>query len=64
MKGHKVWRIFITSNNWIEIEAERHQAYDQILAYHPALEPLIRLLDLARGRVIWSKSPKTKWNAD
>lgn len=35
--------------HWIEIEAERHQAYDQILAYHPALEPLIRPLNLAPG---------------
>jgi ubiquinone/menaquinone biosynthesis C-methylase UbiE len=35
--------------HWIEIEAERHQAYDQILAYHPALEPLIRPINLAPG---------------
>jgi ubiquinone/menaquinone biosynthesis C-methylase UbiE len=35
--------------HWIEIEAERQQAYDQILAYHPALDPLIRPLDLEPG---------------
>ena len=35
--------------HWIEIEAERQQAYDCILAYHPALEPLIRPLNLAPG---------------
>jgi ubiquinone/menaquinone biosynthesis C-methylase UbiE len=35
--------------HWIEIEADRHQAYDQILAYHPALEPLIRPLNLGPG---------------
>jgi ubiquinone/menaquinone biosynthesis C-methylase UbiE len=35
--------------HWIEIEAERHQAYDRILAYHPGLEPLIRPLNLAPG---------------
>src|SRR6516165_6576535 len=33
----------------IEIEAERQQAYDRILAYYPALEPLIRPLNLAPG---------------
>jgi ubiquinone/menaquinone biosynthesis C-methylase UbiE len=32
--------------HWINIEAERRQAYDRILAYHPALEPLIRPLEL------------------
>jgi ubiquinone/menaquinone biosynthesis C-methylase UbiE len=36
-------------DRWIEIKAERHQAYDQILAYHPALEPLIRPLNLVSG---------------
>jgi ubiquinone/menaquinone biosynthesis C-methylase UbiE len=35
--------------HWIEIEAARHRAYDQILAYHPALEPLIRPLNLESG---------------
>ena len=32
--------------HWIDIEAERQEAYDRILAYHPALEPLIRPLKL------------------
>jgi ubiquinone/menaquinone biosynthesis C-methylase UbiE len=35
--------------HWINIEPERHKAYDQILAYHPALEPLIRPLNLGPG---------------
>lgn len=35
--------------HWIEIEPERHAAYDQILAFHPALEPLIRPLELKPG---------------
>jgi arsenite methyltransferase len=35
--------------HWIDIEAEREQAYDQILAYHPGLEPLIRPLNLRPG---------------
>src|SRR5690348_10633055 len=35
--------------HWIYIEAERQQAYDRILAYHPALEPVIRPLNLAPG---------------
>ncbi len=35
--------------HWIEIDAERHEAYDQILAYHPALEPLLRPLQLEPG---------------
>jgi ubiquinone/menaquinone biosynthesis C-methylase UbiE len=35
--------------HWIEIEAERQRAYDQILAYHPVLEPLIRPLNLSPG---------------
>jgi ubiquinone/menaquinone biosynthesis C-methylase UbiE len=35
--------------HWIEIEAERRQAYDQILAYHPALEPLLRPMSLQPG---------------
>jgi ubiquinone/menaquinone biosynthesis C-methylase UbiE len=38
--------------HWIEIETERHQAYDSILAYHPALEPLLRTLELAPGEKI------------
>ena len=35
--------------HWIEIEPERHAAYDRILAFHPAMEPLIRPLDLRAG---------------
>lgn len=35
--------------HWIEVEPERRRAYDQILAFHPALEPLIRPLDLKPG---------------
>jgi len=38
--------------HWIEIDAKRHQAYDQILAYHPALEPLLRPLNLEPGLTI------------
>ncbi len=32
--------------HWVDIEPERHAAYDQILGYHPALEPVIRPLEL------------------
>jgi ubiquinone/menaquinone biosynthesis C-methylase UbiE len=35
--------------HWIEIEPDRHAAYDRILAFHPAMEPLIRPLDLRSG---------------
>lgn len=35
--------------HWIEVEPERQRAYDRILAFHPALEPLIRPLDLKPG---------------
>src|SRR5580658_5240052 len=35
--------------HWIEIDSDRHAAYDQILAFHPAMEPLLRPLDLAPG---------------
>ncbi len=35
--------------HWIDIEPERHEAYDQILAFHPAMEPLIRPLELKPG---------------
>jgi SAM-dependent methyltransferase len=35
--------------HWIDIEPERHTAYDQILAFHPGMEPLIRPLDLRPG---------------
>lgn len=35
--------------HWIDIEQARHTAYDQILAFHPALEPLLRPLELQPG---------------
>ncbi|HVN27856.1 MAG TPA: methyltransferase domain-containing protein [Candidatus Binataceae bacterium] len=35
--------------HWIDIEPERHAAYDQILGYHPALEPLLKPLELKPG---------------
>ena len=35
--------------HWVEIDSERHAAYDQILAFHPAMEPLLRPLDLKPG---------------
>jgi ubiquinone/menaquinone biosynthesis C-methylase UbiE len=35
--------------HWIDIEPERHAAYDQILGFHPALEPIIRPLQLQPG---------------
>ncbi len=35
--------------HWIDIEPERHAAYDQILGYHPALEPIIQPLELKPG---------------
>ena len=35
--------------HWIDIEPERHAAYDQILGWHPSLEPIIRPLDLKPG---------------
>src|SRR5260370_23637713 len=35
--------------HWINIEPERVAAYDQILAYRPALEPLIATLNLGPG---------------
>ena len=35
--------------HWIDIEPERHTAYDQILGFHPAMEPLIRPLELKPG---------------
>src|SRR3984957_16029605 len=35
--------------HWIDIEPERHAAYDQILGYHPALEPILRPLELKPG---------------
>lgn len=36
--------------HWIDIEPERHAAYDQILAFHPAMEPLLRPLELRPGQ--------------
>lgn len=35
--------------HWIEVEPERQAAYDEILAYHPALEPLLSPLELGPG---------------
>jgi SAM-dependent methyltransferase len=35
--------------HWIDIEPERQTAYDQILAYHPALEPILKALELRAG---------------
>jgi SAM-dependent methyltransferase len=35
--------------HWIDVEPHRHAAYDKILAFHLALEPLIRPLELKRG---------------
>src|SRR5438445_6130166 len=35
--------------HWIDIDPERHAAYDKILAFHPAMEPLIRPLELTTG---------------
>ncbi|MHB8383007.1 MAG: methyltransferase domain-containing protein [Candidatus Binataceae bacterium] len=35
--------------HWIEIDPERHAAYDQILAFHPAMEPILRPLELREG---------------
>jgi ubiquinone/menaquinone biosynthesis C-methylase UbiE len=35
--------------HWIEIDSDRHSAYDKILAFHPAMEPLLRPLELKPG---------------
>jgi ubiquinone/menaquinone biosynthesis C-methylase UbiE len=35
--------------HWVDIDSERHRAYDQILAYHPAMEPILRPLELKPG---------------
>ena len=35
--------------HWVEIDSSRHSAYDQILAFHPALEPILRPLELKPG---------------
>jgi ubiquinone/menaquinone biosynthesis C-methylase UbiE len=36
--------------HWVDIDPERHAAYDQILGFHPAMEPLIKPLELAAGQ--------------
>src|SRR5208282_6521937 len=35
--------------HWVDIDSARHSAYDKILAFHPAMEPLLRPLDLKAG---------------
>src|ERR1700682_735193 len=35
--------------HWVDIDSERHSAYDQILSYHPGMEPILRPLDLKPG---------------
>lgn len=35
--------------HWVDIDPDRHSAYDKILAFHPAMEPLLRPLDLKPG---------------
>ncbi|MGA7871844.1 MAG: methyltransferase domain-containing protein [Candidatus Binatus sp.] len=35
--------------HWVDIDSERHSAYDKILAFHPAMEPLLRPLELKAG---------------
>ncbi len=35
--------------HWIEVDPDRRTAYDQILSFHPAMEPLIRPLELTPG---------------
>src|ERR1700689_5702947 len=35
--------------HWVEIDSDRHAAYDKILAFHPAMEPLLRPLELKAG---------------
>lgn len=35
--------------HWIDIDSDRHSVYDQVLAYHPAMEPMLRPLDLRPG---------------
>lgn len=35
--------------HWVDIDSERHAAYDQILGFHPAMEPLIKPLELRPG---------------
>ncbi len=35
--------------HWVDIDPDRHAAYEQILAFNPAMEPLLRPLDLRPG---------------
>jgi ubiquinone/menaquinone biosynthesis C-methylase UbiE len=35
--------------HWVEIDSTRHAAYDQILGFHPAMEPMIKPLELGPG---------------
>ncbi|HZO81291.1 MAG TPA: methyltransferase domain-containing protein [Candidatus Binataceae bacterium] len=35
--------------HWVEVEPERQGAYDEILAYHPALDPLLQPLEPGLG---------------
>ena len=35
--------------HWVDIDSDRHSAYDKILAFHPAMEPLLRPLELRAG---------------
>jgi ubiquinone/menaquinone biosynthesis C-methylase UbiE len=35
--------------HWLEVEPERHQAYEQILDFHRGLEPMVAALDLRAG---------------
>src|SRR5260370_7778586 len=36
--------------HWVDIDSDRHSAYDKILAFHPAMEPLLRPLELKAGQ--------------
>jgi ubiquinone/menaquinone biosynthesis C-methylase UbiE len=36
-------------HHWIEVEPERHRAYEQILDFHRGLEPMVAALDLHPG---------------
>lgn len=35
--------------HWIEVEPERHAAYEKLLSFHPAMEPLLAPLELRPG---------------
>ncbi len=39
--------------HWIEVDPDRRTAYDQILSFHPAMEPLIRPLELTPGMSVF-----------